>query len=291
MFVHKYRVHSFEKIIGLPKNLPEIGVGMPHLFLYGRPGTGKSLLSEAVVKKLSWESLRLNCSDFRGIDVGRDIVKPYMMTMSVDGNPKILMLEEFDAVTLDFQKLLRQYLEDYAKNCIVIVTLNYPNKIIEPLKSRFVRINMDKKDKVDIQKHLINICDTEKIEFENEAIDLIVNNFYPDIRAMINKLEEFKGKKITKDLITLDEDKVADLLNLIKEKNFTKARLWCLNSSWSHSEILKQLYKYGLKTELEPSKKLKFIESLAEGDFRLGMSTDPEVQTSATLVRLIRSLI
>jgi len=291
MFVKKYRTKDITKIIGLPENLPKIDENMPHLFLYGLQGTGKSLLSEAIKNKLGWNTLHLNGSDFRGIDVIRETVKQFMMTRSTDGNPKLLRFEEADNITQDAQKMLRELLETYANNCKVIFTLNYPNKVIDPLKSRCVQINMNDKQQEEIFAHLEGICMAEKIKYEPEALNLIIEKYSPDIRSMLNKIEEFAERgNITKESIVIDENKVKELFDLIKAKNFTQARTWVLNSNWGHSEILNQLYKYALKTDLEGQKKLNVILQIGECDFRMGLSTDREVQMSCGLVNIMKAM-
>jgi len=293
MFVKKYRQHDFDKIIGLPERIKKlVGNDMPHLMFYGKQGTGKSLTSEAIQKFLGWETLHLNGSDSRSINDVRDVVKSFMMCKSTNGMPKLVRYEEFDFVSKDGQAMLRELLETYVTNCRVIFTLNYPNKVLDPLKSRCVVLNMDDKDNDDIFNHLKTVCESENIEFEDDALKVIIEKYSPDIRSCLNKLEEISRiGKVTKDKIVIDEEKILELFELIKLKNFNEARLWCLNSNRESSELLHQLFKVCMKSDLEGGKKLKFIENLAETDYRMGLSTDKEVQMSAGIVRLIRSLM
>jgi hypothetical protein len=97
----KYRPTEFEDVVCLPVTLKEIvKEDLPNLLFIGKPGTGKTTTAKIIIKKLGCQSLILNASDERGIDVIRNKVKDFAMTQSINGKIKICFLDEFDYLCL-----------------------------------------------------------------------------------------------------------------------------------------------------------------------------------------------
>lgn len=91
---------------------------IPHLLLFGPPGTGKTTAAHAICRHLlgaDWRlsCLELNASDERGIQVVRERVKGFA-GVKAPGKVKIVILDEADALTADAQTALRRVIEQYA---------------------------------------------------------------------------------------------------------------------------------------------------------------------------------
>ena len=54
-----------------------------------------------------------------------------------------MLLDEADALTLEAQTALRGLIEDLSACNMIILTANYPNQFIEPVRSRFCRFASD----------------------------------------------------------------------------------------------------------------------------------------------------
>jgi len=295
MFTHKYKPKTVQEVVGLSDSvINNINKDMKHmLFISAVPGTGKTTTADAIQRQLDCDTLRLNGSDTRGIDTIRTLVKEFAMTGKTKGDFKLIRIEEMDYLTKEAQAMLRELMEIYEKNCRFIFTANYRNKIIQPLQSRCMVIDFGRASKEDIRNKLISICTRESINAAVEVLDKIIEKYNPDIRSMINKLEELskKGKEITVEMIDIDEDKIKALVEHLKNKKYKEARLWVLNSNEESSYIINSLFRYIEKSDMISSKKLEVIKILAETEFRLGLCVDKEVQMAWGLVNLIKAMV
>ena len=68
-------------------------------------------------------------------------------------------------------------MEKYADNGRFICTANYLSKIMDPLQSRFQTFEMKTIHEDFAIDYCKKILETEKVEFDNESLKLIVHNF------------------------------------------------------------------------------------------------------------------
>ncbi|VDN27912.1 unnamed protein product [Gongylonema pulchrum] len=122
---------------------------LPHLLFYGPPGTGKTSTILAVAKMMySPKQLpsMLNASDDRGIGIVRDQIITFAQTMTFHANegqtvpPKLIVLDEADAMTKDAQSALRRVIEKFTENVRFCIICNYMSKIIPAIQSRCTRL-------------------------------------------------------------------------------------------------------------------------------------------------------
>jgi len=292
MFVEKYRPDDFKNVVGLNQAIIKLmNNDMPHFMFIGPAGTGKTTTAKIIINFLGCNVLKLNGSDERGIDTIRNKVKEFAMTLSTDGHFKIVFLDEMDALTKDAQAILRNLMETYAENCRFIMTANYSNKILDPIKSRCQIYEFKNPSKNDVLNRLQEISKLENINISELILKKLILKYYPDIRSMINKLEELsKHENITEDLININDAKIKELYNLLVQKNYSDARIWCLNSCEEFSFILNSLFKYVVRLDILKVIKISIIEAIGETEFRLGLSVDKEVQISAGLVRIMKAM-
>jgi replication factor C small subunit len=123
LWVEKYRPKSLSNCI-LPIDLTTVFNGMikegviPNMLFYGKAGTGKTTVARAIAKDLDSEYILINCSEENGIDTLRTKIRQYASTVSLNGNMKIIILDEFDyANPQSIQPALRGAIEEFHKNC------------------------------------------------------------------------------------------------------------------------------------------------------------------------------
>ena len=174
---------QFEKFIA-DKNIP-------HLLFSGQPGTGKTTVSEILIRSLDPKNiatLRLNASSDRGIDIVREKIYPFIMSKN-SNKLKIVFLDEFDNTTRDFQTSLRNYMEQYSLTSRFILTCNYKNRIIDPLISRCTVFDFKEMPKKAVLKYVMDILGNENISYKLPDIKSVITEYYPDIRTIVNVIQ------------------------------------------------------------------------------------------------------
>lgn len=158
---------------------------IPHLVLHGTAGVGKTTLAKLLVNNMNCDFLYVNASDERGIDTIREKVTSFAST-STFKSIKIVILDESDYLTTPAQASLRNTIETFSKTTRFILTCNYVERIIEPLQSRCKVIHLNPPSKKEVAQHVCDILDQESITYELKDLAQIVQQYYPDIRKIIN---------------------------------------------------------------------------------------------------------
>ena len=261
----------------------------PSMLLEGGPGTGKTSMSNALIKSIGidrMDVLKINCSDEK-IDALRDKVKNFAMTMPL-GKFKVVRLEEIDGIGEPAQRLLRELIETTSGSCRFIATCNYVNLIMPPLRSRFAEFKFHAPSKDDVLVRAAEILEAESVEFELDDLEKTVEAGYPDFRKTIQLLESNSvGGRLQIDGGGAAEDWKLGLLPLIEAGNISACRqLVC--STASPAEII-EVYRY-LYKNLHRCKKLKAqdeaIVILAKYQDMSREAYDKELNVAACFVEL-----
>jgi DNA polymerase III delta prime subunit len=158
---------------------------IPHLLLYGKPGTGKTTLARLIVNSIECDYMVINASDENNVETVRNKVKNFASSMGFKPF-KIVILDEFDYMTPNAQAILRNLMETFSKPCRVILTCNYIEKIIDPIQSRCQSFAITPPTKKDVAVQISKILDKENIKYDLKNVADIISSYYPDIRRILN---------------------------------------------------------------------------------------------------------
>lgn len=283
-FTEKYRPAKICDIVGEHKdkikNYLNDFNSMPNLLFVSRvAGTGKTSTCKAIIKEAGVEALFLNASDDRGIDIIRGKIKDYARSMSMGGKRKAILLDETDNLTNDAQMALRTLMEEYSSNVVFLLTCNFEHKLIDPLKSRCVKIDLSKPDSEGIKNFLDGICKSENIETEEGALEKLINDNYPSIRDCVNILQDVKvsGKKLTKSEITRNPE-IIKFMDLIKSKKYEDVRKMVYTGGIDVLKANRYLWDFINEdtNKMTSENKIKLIQILAnnERDFSFGVDNN-----------------
>lgn len=298
MWCELYRPKEFTDVVGLPSEIPNSLVNMPHFLFIGKPGTGKTTTAKIIIKKLGSESLTLNASDERGIQTIRDKVKNFAMTRSNNGNFKIVFLDEMDALTIDAQTSLRNMMETYSENCRFIATCNYENKIIEPLKSRFRIYRFDIND-IATYEYLVKIVINENCQrnIGGDIINEVVKRNKGDIRKCVNQLQQLGDLKRVIVLTDLNRESLLPEMihNILKTGDFIKARQLLLDANIEYDNFLDEYHSYIIdlclvKKQLTGVQFARIINDLADAISKINFVISKEIIVENFMLKTIGAL-
>ena len=199
LWVEKYRPKTIEEVI-LPVELKQTfqqfvdQKNIPNLILSGSSGVGKTTVARAMLEQLGCDYIIINGSMNGNIDTLRNEILNFASSVSLSGGRKYVILDEADYLNPNStQPALRNFMEEFSKNCGFILTCNFKNRIIEPLHSRcsVVDFKITKKDMAKLANHFFkrvhNILEIENVEFDKQVVAEIIQKFFPDWRRVINE--------------------------------------------------------------------------------------------------------
>jgi len=296
LLVEKYRPTTLEHYVG-NENIKEViqkylnQNDIQNFIFYGGAGTGKTTLAKLIVKNLDCDFLYLNASDENGIDTIRDKVKGFASTASFKGI-KVVILDEADFITIQGQAALRNVIETFSRSTRFILTCNYIERIIDPIQSRCQVLKIVPPSKLDTAKHTVWVLDQEEISYETDDIKSIVNQYYPDLRKMLNTIQ---SSTINSKLL-LDKDVLVSsnyMLSIIKElstsKNWKNIRQIIADSGVKDfEELYRFLFDNSSKyaSDREGSVAIILNEHLYQSNFRI----DKEINIMSAISKIIETI-
>jgi len=198
LWVEQYRPSTVDEYVFVDERQKQIvnqwiKDGMiPHLLLSGDPGTGKTTLAKVLIKELGvqeFDVLEINASRDNGVGIVRNKINSFAETIPF-GEFKVILLDEADYTSPEFQAALRNDMEAYASTVRFILTCNYEHKIIPALReSRCTKFHIAKPDITEFTARAATVLVNENIDFTLEDLDSYVRGSYPDLRKCLNQLQ------------------------------------------------------------------------------------------------------
>ena len=231
LWVEKYRPSKLTEYVGNEhlkdkvKDYLESGE-IPHLLFFGKAGTGKTTLAKLIVNSIDCDHIIINASDENNVDTVRNKVKGFASTVGFK-DMKIIILDEFDYMTPNAQALLRNLMETFSKHCRFILTCNYVEKVISPIRSRTQEFQIVPPTKKDVAIQISQILGKESVVFQPKDLVPIIDSSYPDIRKIINtcQLNSSKGQLKLDTTSVIDSDLKSKVVEILKG-NDAKPNKW-----------------------------------------------------------------
>ncbi|KAI1626846.1 replication factor C subunit 2/4 [Exophiala viscosa] len=212
-WVEKYRPRSLDEVKSqahVTETLRRMvnASNLPHLLLYGPPGSGKTSTIIALCRELFGPELyhsrvlELNASDERGLSVIRERVKTFAALHLVSAPAskeyrerypcppfKVIILDEADSLTQDAQSGLRRVIEIHSKITRFCLCCNYVSRIIDPVASRCSKFRFKALEGGQASERIQEILKAENVKYADGVVERALKVADGDLRRAINLLQ------------------------------------------------------------------------------------------------------
>jgi replication factor C small subunit len=297
LWVEKYRPQTLSEYVGnetVKETIQQYldNNDIPHLLLHGKAGTGKTTLAKLIVNTIKCDSMIINASDENNVDTVRNKVKNFASSMGFAGF-KIIILDEFDYMTPNAQAILRNLMETFSKHCRFILTCNYHEKIIDPIKSRCQTFAITPPTKKDVAIQVARILDAEKIKYDLKNVADIISSYYPDIRRVLNtcQLQSAKGELKVDHQIMVESNFQTKLVDLLKANDDKRNMFMNIRQAVADNRLndYSEMYSmlYSRVDEYAAGNTANVILTIAEGLSKDALVVDKEIVFMSTIIQIL----
>jgi replication factor C small subunit len=297
LWVEKYRPQTLSEYVGnetVKETIQQYldNNDIPHLLLHGKAGTGKTTLAKLIVNTIKCDHMIINASDENNVDTVRNKVKNFASSMGFAGF-KIIILDEFDYMTPNAQAILRNLMETFSKHCRFILTCNYHEKIIDPIKSRCQTFAITPPTKKDVAVQVTRILDAENIKYELKNVADIISSYYPDIRRILNtcQLQSAKGELKVDHQIMVESNFQTKLVDLLKANDDKRNMFMNIRQAVADNRLndYSEMYSmlYDKVDEYAAGNTANVILTIAEGLSKDALVVDKEIVFMSTIIQIL----
>jgi len=304
LWVEKFRPRTIDECI-LPKELKKIfneivsSGEMHNMLLTGTPGLGKTTVAKALCNMLDLDFMLINGSEEGGIDVLRNKIKQFASSVSLNGNYKVVILDEADYLNpSSTQPALRGFIEEFSNNCRFILTCNFKNRIIEPLHSRLavIEFNTIKKDLASLASQFMErmkfILENEGVKYSEKVLAEIIIKYAPDWRRIIGECQRHVTNKELNPLSLVGQSYLglAELVQYLKKKYFKSIRSWAANNTSLDGVVVFRRIYDAMNEVMQPNSIPGAVLVLADYSYKAAFVADKELNMVACLTELMGSV-
>jgi DNA polymerase III delta prime subunit len=231
-----------------------------------------------------------------GIDTLRNEIQQFASTVSFSGGRKMVILDEADYLNAQStQPALRNFMEEFSKNCGFILTCNFKSRIIEPLHSRcsIVEFKIPPKEKPvlanQFYKRVLDILGKEQIEYNKNVVGELIARHFPDWRRVLNELQRYSVGGVIDSgiLVNLSDEHFTQLITILKDRRFNDMRKWVAESNDTEPAVLFRKIYDALNVIAKPASIPQAILILADYQYKAAFVADQEINLVACLSQLM----
>ena len=131
----------------------------------------------------------IDAASFGSADSIRDLVQEAHVS-PVGGSPfRVIALDEAHVMHKVAQTVLLKTLEDPPPFTHFVLLTTDPHKLLETIRSRCVPVELQPVEKREVFQHLKRICGREDVAYEDEALEIIVQQKYGHVRDALTLAE------------------------------------------------------------------------------------------------------
>jgi len=299
LWVEKYRPLNLDSYI-TSADLREVfkryldSNDIPHLLLHGSAGGGKTTLAKIISNTIAdGNYLYINASDENSVDTVRDKIKQFASGVGF-GGLKIVILDEADFTTPNFQAALRNVMESFSKNTRFILTCNYVDKIIDPIQSRCTTFKIEPPTKASIAVMSADILEREGITYDKKDLAKLINKTFPDVRKTINELQRASqtGKLDVSEVesaTSVTDFILKTLLSKEAPDNKLKSIRQCIADNFirDYNHMFRFLYENSFEFK---GKEANVILIVADAQYKDAFVIDHEINAMSMFIQIINEI-
>ncbi|NKQ40097.1 MAG: replication-associated recombination protein A [Sulfurovum sp.] len=191
-FALKYRPSTLDQIIGQSHILGSKAAlrklieadALPHVFLHGPPGSGKTTLARVIASVLDRPFYELNATTIK-VETLRSIFKEHINALQ----KPLIFIDEVHRLSKNQQEVLLPFMENYSALIIGASTENPYYSMTAAMRSRSHLFELNHISDVAMFEYLDVIATKENIKLGKDAREYLVVSSAGDLRAMMNLLE------------------------------------------------------------------------------------------------------
>ena len=263
----KYRPVNFEDVVGqeiITSTLKNaiINKKLAQALLFTGPrGVGKTSCARIVAREINnfqikddntYNIFELDAASNNGVEGIRNLIDQTRIPPQT-GKYKVYIIDEVHMLSSGAFNAFLKTLEEPPRHCIFILATTEKHKIIPTILSRCQIYNFKRISNSDIVSHLKNICNSEKIQYEENALLQIANKSDGAMRDALQVFDKVLGinKKITSAMVVENLNSVSfenflEVIKLINDKDI--AELINLTNSILDQGISGDLFLSGLSS-------------------------------------------